>query len=271
MKSTIFFCLLMAAALGQSQTDLNNYKYVVIPNQFSFLKGEDTYQLNSLTEFLFNRKGFIAFLEKDDLPQELFDDRCKALYADVEEAKGGFRKTKLKVILRDCYRNLVYESRVGESAENKYKEAHHEALRDAFVSIDNLDYNYAPSNESDASVSKTDEQYHEEKEAQQVSGNAVGTVTGVSAANSIKNGNEANQSSGLSEVESPLELLEKPYGFDIKDSKGRLVMVLLETSAQKVFLVKGEDALVYREANKWIYSANDGEYVVKKVLNIKNQ
>ena len=41
-----------------SQSNLNDYKYVIVPNKFDFLKENDQYQLNSLAAFLFEKYGF---------------------------------------------------------------------------------------------------------------------------------------------------------------------------------------------------------------------
>lgn len=259
MKSFISTLFFLCVLFGNAQNEINNFKYVVVPNQFSFLKGKDTYQLNSLTKFLFNRKGFESYLEEDDLPQVLFDDRCKALYAEVEEDNSGFRKTKLKIILRDCLRNIIYESRVGESGNNNYKDAHHEALRDAFVSIDQLDYNYDPQAESSPVFTQS----------------ADRTTVPITDDKKVKTSEAAIASSAadkvLKEIKSTpvLTASERPFGYELKDVNGKTEMILLETSAQEVYLVKGRDAIVYREASKWVYSSNDGQLVVKKVLSIK--
>ena len=42
----------------EAQTDLNQYKYVSVPDRFDFLKTSDQYQLSSLTQFLLTKQGF---------------------------------------------------------------------------------------------------------------------------------------------------------------------------------------------------------------------
>ena len=62
----LFFCQLLTA-----QNPLNAYAYVIVPEQFSFLDGPDQYQLNSLTKFLLEKKGFVVFSEYDPIPKKL--------------------------------------------------------------------------------------------------------------------------------------------------------------------------------------------------------
>lgn len=129
----IIFCFTLAfSSFGQ---DLTNYKYVVVPEKFSFLKDADQYQLNSLTQFLFEKYGFQAYIEGEEEFVRLNPDRCEGLYADVLSDSGMFR-TRLNVILKDCRNRQVFTSQEGLSREKDFKTAYQEALRMAFESIE---------------------------------------------------------------------------------------------------------------------------------------
>ena len=136
------------ASLAQ---ELNSYKYVIIPEEYDFTKEPDQFQLNSLTEFLFEKYGFQAYMENEELPEDLKRDRCNALFADVENESGLF-VTKLVVVLKDCQNKKVFVSEEGRSREKDFKTAYQEALRDAFVSIAALNYNYQPSNTMEENI-----------------------------------------------------------------------------------------------------------------------
>ena len=94
----IVFCFVSSTF---SQTTINDYKYVIVPKSFNFLKSIDQYQLNSLTKFLFNKYGFTAIMEDEVFPKDLVYNGCLALRTDVEKLKGFFI-TKLVVVLRNC-------------------------------------------------------------------------------------------------------------------------------------------------------------------------
>ena len=128
---------------GFAQQSLNNYKYVVIPKQYDFLKSEDQYQLNSLTKFLFDKEGFIALYDIEQKPEELITNPCSGLSTRITNESGLFT-TKLIIELMNCRNEVVFTSAEGRSKEKDYKKAYQEALRDAFNSISSLNYSYEP-------------------------------------------------------------------------------------------------------------------------------
>ena len=68
-----------------SQENINDYKYVIIPNQYSFVSSPDQYQLNSLTKFLFDKYGYTAFLQSEELPQDLRNNSCLLYTSDAAD------------------------------------------------------------------------------------------------------------------------------------------------------------------------------------------
>ncbi len=141
MKSiylVLFVTLLSLNAIAQS---VNDYKYVIVPDRFSWTSGVDEYQVNSLTTFLFKKYGFDAYQLGSILPSDMNAGGCNSLTADVEES-SSFIRTKLKVILKDCKGDIIFISKEGISKDKDYKKAYHESLRDAFMSIKELEYAY---------------------------------------------------------------------------------------------------------------------------------
>lgn len=134
--------LLLAISLF-AQVNINDYKYIVVPLSYDFVKGKDTYRLNTLTRFLFKENGFKTFFDEEILPNDLSNDRCLALYADVNEIKGGL-SSKLQIELKDCSGNLVFLSDIGKTKIKSYKKAYPIAIRKAFESIKFLNYKYQP-------------------------------------------------------------------------------------------------------------------------------
>src|SRR5690606_11029655 len=109
----IISVVLLSTTTIFSQESINNYKYIIIPTKYEFLKSEDQYQVNSLTKFLFNKHGFTAFMANEEFPEDLKTNRCLALYADVVEQKA-FLKTRLQIDLKNCDNKLIQSSKVGE-------------------------------------------------------------------------------------------------------------------------------------------------------------
>lgn len=140
MKLPLIAVLLLIHFSSFAQS-VNDYQYVIIPEKFDFARSIDEYQLNSLTQFLFNKYGFDSYRERDEKPFGLENGGCNALYANVE-SRSNFRISRLKVILEDCDGNVIFVSEEGRSKEKEYKKSYHEALRDAFISIQELQYSY---------------------------------------------------------------------------------------------------------------------------------
>ncbi|MBT4869509.1 MAG: hypothetical protein HON45_05340, partial [Polaribacter sp.] len=67
---------------------MSDFKYIIVPNKFDFLKKSNQYQTSSLTKFLLQKKGFRVFLSTDSLPVDLLQNRCLALTAIVSDASG---------------------------------------------------------------------------------------------------------------------------------------------------------------------------------------
>lgn len=140
-KLLIFTFAVMGFLTSTFGQDLNSYKYVIVPSGYEFLKEPNQYQLNELTKFLFEKFGFEAYMENDEYPAELDQNRCKALFAIVKNDSGMFL-TKLTVVLKDCKNNQLFISEEGISREKDYKTAYQEALRNAFESIAAINHKY---------------------------------------------------------------------------------------------------------------------------------
>lgn len=271
-----------------AQNNINNYKYVIVPTSYSFLNEEDKYQLNSLTKFLFNKYGYTAFLTNEELPQDLNKNRCLALYADVVNDKGLF-KTKLRIDLKDCGGIIVMSSKVGETREKEFDKAFNLALRDAFETFQFADYKYEPTNDSVSLPSKLevdDNAVEKEKEIERLqeelkslkeekkmeSQKVEAPMPTVKEPEVEVKETETEAEEAKIEVKEATDLLyAQPIdnGFQVVDTTPKIVMILLKTPQSNVFIVKDQDAIVYKEEEKWFLSKNDGNKVSIQALNIK--
>ena len=119
--------------------ELNNYKYIRVPDKFSFLKEENQYRLNELLAFLFEKEDFEA-LYKEPVPAGVSE--CEILTADVQNESGLFR-SRVFITLSDCKNNTVFTSKVGVSRNKDYRDSYQDALRNAFKSVIALDHQYS--------------------------------------------------------------------------------------------------------------------------------
>ena len=112
---------------------IEEYSYVVVPELFEFLREKDQYQLNSLTQYLFEKHGFNAYMESE-VPDY---KRCNGLRAEVL-GKPSMIWTKVTILLKDCNGAEIFRSEVGRSKLKAYNKTYTDALRKAFKSIEAL-------------------------------------------------------------------------------------------------------------------------------------
>lgn len=263
-----------------SQSSLNNYKYVIVPKKYGFLKSDDQFQLNSLTKFLFNKYGFEAFLEGESYPDDLMKNRCLALTTDVIK-DNAFLKTKLLVELKNCNGLTIYTTQAGESREKDFNRAYSEALRGAFKDLEAMNYKYVANNTNviEANPAETNnntevtkeiaqlraelENLKQEKEAQ------VGQIEGANV--SLPKG-ETIVTEAPSVGESNLGVLYAQAienGFQLVDSTPKVVYKIKNTSMENVFLVEGRQATLYKKDNNWVMEYYENNILKQDVLNIK--
>lgn len=289
MKKNIFLLLAVLLVFQlEAQDQLNNYKYIIVPESFDFTQGKDNYQLNSLTKFLFNREGYQAFIISDSLPQDLFNNRCLALNADAEKLPGGMFKTQIQIHLKDCYGKTVYSSKEGSSKQKDFGKAYTEALRRAFESFEEFDYQYQPKTVTEPSeniienateIEITSEVVKAEKnEAVESVSHEVKSVTYSEDPKKDDNAVAKTNNMQLQEIKTENQpLVDKAIyyaqatenGYKIVDSEPKLIMELVRTAQKNTFSVKGKDAIVFQEEGFWYYSEIAEGQTVKTLLNIK--
>jgi hypothetical protein len=144
MKKSLVFFFVLWTCFGFAQHEINSYRYLIVPEKFSFLKQKDQYNLNSLVKIHFEKLGFTVFFDSETLPDSLVNYNCNKLFADVEST-GNFLTTKLVITLKDCKNKLVLQSKEGRSKEKDFKISYSQAFRDAFTTFRELNYKYQSS------------------------------------------------------------------------------------------------------------------------------
>jgi hypothetical protein len=139
MKTRFLFLLLFVASYSFSQS-VNDFKAVIVPVKYDFLKNENDYRLNTLTKFNLTKAGFEAFYTNETIPAE-FSDRCSVLYLDVKK-ENAFLSTKLFITFSNCNGAVIFQSAIGKSKEKDFEKAYSEALNEAFKSVNELKYKY---------------------------------------------------------------------------------------------------------------------------------
>ncbi|WP_142526940.1 hypothetical protein [Pedobacter westerhofensis] len=265
-RYTLLFLVLLSIS-GYAQNTINNYKYVIVPEKFSFLKQNDQYKLNTLTKALLQDKGFTVYFDNAELPTEIANNKCSALTADLLEKNTMF-STNLTLLLKDCYGKTVFETKQGKSREKEYTVSYNLALRDAFSSLSDTPYAYVPATAA---------------QSQQAAA-ASAPVASVTAANSVpaavpvSTNVPAAVSAAAPAKAAPAEsklaagtLYAQPNasGYQLIDTTPKIILTLYKTSAENYFIAANSSSsgIVFKKNDSWVleYYSN-GQLITEKLL-----
>lgn len=243
MKKYILIAFLLFSFSGFSQ-DLNKYKYLIVPAQFSFQSEINQYRLNSSLKFVVEKQGFTILFDNDQLPLEILKDRCQAMYLDVIKEKA-FLTTKLTVVIKDCQNTVLFTSESGRSKIKDYDKAYNEAMFMALESLKKIRYKYDGSNEVKA-----------ESTAPQ------NTPFTTQNTNSV----------AVTISKDMLFAQPTTNGYQLVDTTPKIIITLYKTSQQDYYLATRQDVVngvVYLKNSEWFFDFyKDGKLVSEK-LNIK--
>lgn len=254
MKRYLLLLLVCTALSGYAQNTINNYKYVLVPEQFSFFKQIDQYGLNNLTKALLEEKGFTVYFDNKDLPTDIANNKCRAMNADLTEKKGMFTTT-LTLILKDCQGNVVFKGKEGKSREKEFNASYNEALRNAFASLNELPYTFTAERTGTAVV---------ETPAVEVPAK-VAAVPASAPVNQPAVMAEVTQASGT------LYAQATANGFQLIDTTPKKVLTLFKTSVPDYFIAGNgqSNGIVLKKNGEWFFEYYSNDKLISEKLLIK--
>lgn len=255
MKRSVLVLFLFTCLSGYSQSTINNYKYVIVPQKFAQFKEIDQYSLNRLTKALLEDKGFTAYFENTEIPGDVVNNMCQTLNADLLQKSGMFT-TEVTLVLKDCKGAVIYTSKTGKSREKDYKVAYNLALRDVFSSVA---YTYSgPVTEvapPTVALKEPEKQMPVPVKpaetapivAVQVAKTATDRPAGTLYAQAIAN------------------------GYQLIDTTPKIVLTLLKTSAENYYIASNADArgIVLKKGDDWFFEYYKGNKLVSEKLLVK--
>jgi hypothetical protein len=263
MKRYILLFLLFISFSGYAQNTINNYKYVLVPEKFSFLKENDQYRLNTLTKFLLQDKGFTPYFDNSELPTEIANNKCSALHVEILEKNGMFT-TNLTLLLKDCKGNIVFKSKEGKSREKEFKTSYNLALRDAFTSLNDVAYVYnGTTNVPDQQVASTP--------VAAVPASVTATVPVSAAVIAPASQPAAKIIAVATAVQPEGTLYAQPTtnGYQLIDTTPKKVLTLSRTSVQDYFIADNgtSNGVVLKKNGEWFFEYyKDDKLMAEKLL-----
>ena len=272
MKKSILVLSVILACLtfSNAQSNINNYKYVIVPNKFDFLKEADKYQLNSLTKFLFNKYGFISIMEDEVYLQDLVNNSCLALRSDVIKIKG-FINTKLGVVLKNCKNENIFTSEVKITQEKDFKTAYTIAIRSAFKSLETLNYTYKPNKNVVAEVNKSNTATNQqmEKLKEEIKMLKEDKLADIVVVTNTEEENEIAEEE-IVEDEFYYNAIPIDNGFELRDNlTNKVKYIIYSTNLNNVYIIKGRNGIIYKNGDKWVREFVSALKTSFQVLDIK--
>lgn len=253
MKKYFLLFLLLLSFSGFAQQTINNYKYVILPEKFDFLKQKDQYNLNSLTKLLLEDKGFTVYYDDSDLPAEISSNKCNALKLEVL-GKSNMFSTILTLQLKDCKGNVIFKSKEGKSREKEYDVSYNLALRDAFSSLNDVKYEYKEA------AGTGDPQ-------------AVATAAPVATAATVVAPPAQTAVKAISadtiKKDGTLYAQQTANGYQLIDTAPKIVLTLFKTSLDNYFIAENASfhGTVFKKNESWFFEYyQNGKLKIEKLL-----
>ena len=281
MKNYIITLLLLAFT-ASSWAQLNKYKYVIVPTKFDVFPEENSFQTSTLLKYLFTESGYNA-VYSNDMPVDLFGDPCLGVTVDLEK-ETKLARSRITILMKDCNGTVVFRSIEGISKSKEYRDAYHEAIRESFVPIQNMEYEYvaAKQEEKTITVSYANDikKVEEKKEVNMAESAAVIQVatpeeqTYKSYEPEPSEYTKAETAESVAEKAKEEKQLDKyqarpmSNGYELMD-KDQLWLTLYETGSPDVYLARNENqnGMVYKKESKWYFEFyKDSELVKQEIL-----
>ena len=257
----LFLTIVNLFVFGQEKK-VNNYKFIVVPDQFDFLKQKDEYKTSSLTKFLLKKNGFTVVLNSEQYPKDLRDNPCSGLKALVLDKSSMF-KVKVIIELRDCSNKILYTSDEGVSKLKEFKKGFQEAIRNAHASMNDIAYEPFLLE----TIGKDKKEIVTVNPVLVKEGKEVKLEVELPVINNI----ETAQISPINNIALSTTLYAQPKenGFQLINLKPQVVFVILNTSVKGVFVIKDKNGLLYKKGENWIAEFYENGKLIEKKYQVK--
>jgi|TARA_B110000027_G_C16030552_1_gene260625 hypothetical protein len=260
MKFTyvLLLSIFFSTVVSGQKNSVTNKQYILVKSTFDFLKQVDRYKANSFTKFLFTKAGFNVYLDNEELPEELYYNKCSAIYVDVKD-KSNLFATKNYIELVDCNGRLLYTSKTGSSKLKDYEKSYRQSIRNAFSTIENLNAIYSSFSSTKVETSKKENKDQELMILSNIKEDE--TLQLVSVDLSIEEVKKSNYPR--------LNAQKNKMGYQLINTKKELVFVVLNTSNKNLFIFKNKKGILINKGNYWIAEYYEDQQLITKQLQIR--
>ncbi|WP_396195811.1 hypothetical protein [Flavobacterium sp.] len=255
-----FALLLLFVSFVSYSQGINNYQYVIVPKKFDSFKSEDRFGLNTSVKLLLQKYGFKAYFSDESFADDTLN-RCDFLTADLIN-ESNIMVTKVKVALKDCKGNIVYQTDLGTSREKQYAIAYSEALRAAAKSFETLAYKYEGKS---LPFQPTTEK--------PVVGVSESKIESISTTNTNEKPVVRVIDNKIASKYNTVFFFAQPTanGYQVVDNEPKVIMRLYNTSQKNVFMAdkNGVNGTVLLKEGQWVFEYYNNGNLVSEPINLK--
>lgn len=124
MKQFLVVLLAVFSTLSFAQKK----QVVIISNKYEFQKQKNSYNINNMLKAILVSNNFQVYFDDEVLPIEVAQNACD-VFTGVLVDKSNLFLTKVKLQLKDCQNNLVFETSEVKSREKDIQTAYIEVIR----------------------------------------------------------------------------------------------------------------------------------------------
>ena len=248
--------LFSTSIFSQSNNSISS-KFIIVKSTFDFLKQVDRYRTSSFAKFLFEKEGFKVYLDNEELPEELYYNKCKAMFVNIKDDSNLFY-TKNFIELLDCNDNLIHTSLVGKSKLKDYEKTYRQSIRNAFSTFKNLDSVYT----SFSSVKIT-------KSIKKESNLEIVTKPKETRQEIIKPAeNSSNIEKKNNSGYSTLTAQDNSSGYQLLNTKNKVSFIILKTGNQNRFIIKNKNGSLINKGSYWLAEYYENQKLITEKIKI---
>jgi len=271
MKTKFTLSLVVFLIVGLNAfAQFNNYKYVIIPKKFDAYKEQNKHQTSTTIKYFLTQKGFNTVYD-DALPEDLARNRCLGLRVDLQD-DSSFFTTKATIIFKDCNSEEVFRTIEGKSKLKEYKPAYTQAIRNALVSLNDIDNTYIPKEEKPSNEETVTLNFKNDVKTLKEDSNEVILEQKATLDNQTYKAIKPKPALFTGDTKSEV-LYAQPIqnGYQLVDSVPKIRYKLVESSIQNLYLVEEGDkkGIIFQKEGKWLLEYVENGIRVVEELNIK--
>lgn len=120
--------LILVIALFSITSFAQKKHAIVISSKYDFQDEKNSYNINNMLKAILVSNNYQVYFDDETLPAEIAQDRCNAL-TGVLINKSNMFLTKVKLQIKDCKNNLLFETVEVKSKEKDYQAGYIEVIR----------------------------------------------------------------------------------------------------------------------------------------------